>query len=332
MRLEERAKNPQLQQSGHCGWLHSGDIAYYKENGEVMIVERLKEIIKCRGHQIAPCEIEHVLMRHPGVMEVVVVSVPHDSDNERPVAIVKRTPGFQVCVPIAQLHAQWKPLLHNYTSRAILNYVLNILLERDIFFTFIFHPSIYAEDLHAGATTHRMYTENWLVDIMNLTFCISTGLSFRLFFILRWLLLLLLLLRLLVLLLASTARSDMCRFGCDDHGQGEECSRERNPDTWRCPNCGENHSCNFGGCPAFEKANKLRDQRVQQLKISSYRRDYSRRSTARPRPARAAAAMFAFWANNDLRACIRQSTSRRSNVNTNEKISHRLQQVVLKKN
>ncbi|XP_014235992.1 luciferin 4-monooxygenase-like [Trichogramma pretiosum] len=78
------------------GWLHSGDIAYYKENGEVMIVERLKEIIKCRGHQIAPCEIEHVLMRHPGVMEVAVVSIPHDSDNERPVAIVKRTPGFQI--------------------------------------------------------------------------------------------------------------------------------------------------------------------------------------------------------------------------------------------
>ncbi|XP_043261591.1 4-coumarate--CoA ligase 1-like isoform X1 [Colletes gigas] len=78
------------------GWLHSGDLAYYNEGGELFIVDRLKEIIKFRGHQIAPTEIEDLLQSHPGVLEAAVVSIPHPVDDEHPVAFVSKVPNKEV--------------------------------------------------------------------------------------------------------------------------------------------------------------------------------------------------------------------------------------------
>ncbi|XP_015521568.1 4-coumarate--CoA ligase 1 [Neodiprion lecontei] len=72
------------------GWLHSGDLGYYDEDGEIFIVDRLKEMIKYQGYQISPADIEDVLLSHPGVKEAVVVSVPHPVDNEHPIAFVVR--------------------------------------------------------------------------------------------------------------------------------------------------------------------------------------------------------------------------------------------------
>lgn len=52
--------------------------------------------MKFRGHQISPYELEEILLKHPGVMEVAVVPIPHDLDLERPMAFVKKVPGFNV--------------------------------------------------------------------------------------------------------------------------------------------------------------------------------------------------------------------------------------------
>ncbi|XP_076649556.1 uncharacterized protein LOC143357160 [Halictus rubicundus] len=78
------------------GWMHSGDLAYYNEDGELFIVDRIKEILKYRGYQISPSEIENLLQTHPGVLEVAVVGIPHPTDDEHPVAFVRKMPDKEV--------------------------------------------------------------------------------------------------------------------------------------------------------------------------------------------------------------------------------------------
>ncbi|SMY06009.1 AMP-binding protein [Flavimaricola marinus] len=76
------------------GWLHTGDIAKIDEKGYTYIVDRLKELIKFKGFQVAPAEIEALLVAHPGVADVAVVGQPHDDAGEVPVAfIVPATEG-----------------------------------------------------------------------------------------------------------------------------------------------------------------------------------------------------------------------------------------------
>lgn len=76
--------------------MHTGDIAYYDENGEFFIVDRLKETLKYRGFQISPSEIENLLQSHPDVVEVAVVGIPHLQDDEHPIAFITKVPGSKV--------------------------------------------------------------------------------------------------------------------------------------------------------------------------------------------------------------------------------------------
>lgn len=80
------------------GWIHSGDKVYYSEDGELFIVDRIKEIMKFRGHHVSPYELEDIILKHPGVMEAAVVPIPHEMDLERPMAFVKKLPGVEVTV------------------------------------------------------------------------------------------------------------------------------------------------------------------------------------------------------------------------------------------
>lgn len=91
-------KNPEATRNtiDKDGWLHSGDLAYYNEEGELFIIDRLKELIKYRGHHVSPNEIENLLQSHPAVLEVAVVSIPHPIDDEHPVAFVSKIPNKDV--------------------------------------------------------------------------------------------------------------------------------------------------------------------------------------------------------------------------------------------
>lgn len=60
------------------------------------MIDRLKELIKYRGHQISPGEIEAVLLSHPAILEAGVVSVPHPTDDEHPIAYVTKKPNAKV--------------------------------------------------------------------------------------------------------------------------------------------------------------------------------------------------------------------------------------------
>jgi acyl-CoA synthetase (AMP-forming)/AMP-acid ligase II len=70
------------------GWLRTGDLAWKDEEGYVFIVDRLKEVIKCKGLQVAPAEIEHILVGHPDIKDAAVVGEPHSEYGEVPVAYV----------------------------------------------------------------------------------------------------------------------------------------------------------------------------------------------------------------------------------------------------
>jgi len=70
------------------GWLRTGDLAWKDEEGYVFIVDRLKEVIKCKGLQVAPAEIEHILVGHPDIKDAAVVGEPRTEYGEVPVPYV----------------------------------------------------------------------------------------------------------------------------------------------------------------------------------------------------------------------------------------------------
>ncbi len=70
------------------GWLHTGDIAVVDEDGYFEIVDRLKELIKYKGFQVAPAELEALLINHPEVQDVAVIGVPDEECGELPKAYV----------------------------------------------------------------------------------------------------------------------------------------------------------------------------------------------------------------------------------------------------
>lgn len=79
-------------------WLKTGDIAYieeYQTGGIWHIIDRIKELIKVKGNQVAPAELEGVLLDHPAISDVAVVGVTIDGE-EYPRAYVAKTPGAQV--------------------------------------------------------------------------------------------------------------------------------------------------------------------------------------------------------------------------------------------
>lgn len=75
------------------GWLRTGDLAMKDEEGYVFIVDRLKELIKTKGLQVAPAEIEHILVGHPDIHDAAVIGEPHVDFGEVPVAFVVLRPG-----------------------------------------------------------------------------------------------------------------------------------------------------------------------------------------------------------------------------------------------
>jgi len=77
-------------------WLHTGDIGYYDEDRYFFIIDRLKELIKYKAYQVAPAEIEGILMSHPSVKDAAVVGIPDDAAGELPKAYVVKVPGSQV--------------------------------------------------------------------------------------------------------------------------------------------------------------------------------------------------------------------------------------------
>jgi acyl-CoA synthetase (AMP-forming)/AMP-acid ligase II len=72
----------------HEGWLHTGDLGHVDRDGNVFVVDRLKELIKVNGLQVAPAELEALLATHPWVADAAVVPAPDPDRGEIPIAVV----------------------------------------------------------------------------------------------------------------------------------------------------------------------------------------------------------------------------------------------------
>ena len=77
------------------GWLRTGDIGYFREDGYLFITDRLKELVKYKGYQVPPAELEAVLLLHPDVLDAGVTGKPDAEAGQIPIAFVVLKPGIE---------------------------------------------------------------------------------------------------------------------------------------------------------------------------------------------------------------------------------------------
>lgn len=77
-------------------WLKTGDIGRFDKDGLLWITGRLKELIKVKGFQVAPAELETLLLEHEKILDVGVIGVPHERLGEIPKAFVVAKQGVQI--------------------------------------------------------------------------------------------------------------------------------------------------------------------------------------------------------------------------------------------
>ncbi|KAL3751870.1 hypothetical protein ACJRO7_012668 [Eucalyptus globulus] len=78
------------------GWLRSGDLCYIDGQGFLFFVDRIKEIIKYKGYQVAPAELENLLQSHPDIVEAAVAPYPDEEAGQIPMAFIVRRLGSTV--------------------------------------------------------------------------------------------------------------------------------------------------------------------------------------------------------------------------------------------
>ncbi|MEU8757904.1 4-coumarate--CoA ligase family protein [Streptomyces sp. NPDC048659] len=99
-----------------AGWLRTGDIGRVDEDGWLYVVDRVKELIKYKGFQVAPAELEALLLTHEGIADAAVIGVPGEDGGEIPKAFVVRQPsaadltGEEVAAFVAARVAPYKKI------------------------------------------------------------------------------------------------------------------------------------------------------------------------------------------------------------------------------
>ncbi|MFI8963841.1 4-coumarate--CoA ligase family protein [Streptomyces sp. NPDC053493] len=94
------------------GWLHTGDVGRVDEDGWLYVVDRVKELIKYKGFQVPPAELEALLLTHEGVADAAVIGVPDADGEEIPKAFVVRqaaAPGLTAEDVMAHVAARVAP-------------------------------------------------------------------------------------------------------------------------------------------------------------------------------------------------------------------------------
>ncbi len=90
-------KNPEATaQALQNGWLHTGDVGYFDDDGYLFLMDRSKDMIISGGENIYPREIEEIIIQHPAIQEVAVIGIPDEQWGESVKAIVVLVPGQNV--------------------------------------------------------------------------------------------------------------------------------------------------------------------------------------------------------------------------------------------
>ncbi|XAR72153.1 hypothetical protein NMG60_11018694 [Bertholletia excelsa] len=81
---------------GAGGWLKTGDLCYVDEDGFIYVVDRIKELIKHNGYQVAPAELEAILLNHPQILDAAVIPLEDEEAGQIPMAYVVRAGGSEL--------------------------------------------------------------------------------------------------------------------------------------------------------------------------------------------------------------------------------------------
>lgn len=96
------------------GWHHSGDLGRMDDDGQLIFLDRLKDMVKSGGENVPSIKVEEVLLRHPGVMNAAVVGLPHEHWGEAITAFVTRRPDAPADFDEAALTAHCKEHLGGF--------------------------------------------------------------------------------------------------------------------------------------------------------------------------------------------------------------------------
>jgi len=107
------------------GWLRTGDIAHFDGDGYLFITDRLKELVKYKGFQVAPAELEAELVTHPAIVDAAVIGKPDDEAGELPMAFIVAAPG-QAAPTLEQVQEFLADKLAHYKQVRILEVVEEI--------------------------------------------------------------------------------------------------------------------------------------------------------------------------------------------------------------
>ncbi|PSM44579.1 4-coumarate--CoA ligase family protein [Streptomyces dioscori] len=120
------------------GWLSTGDVGHVDANGWLYVVDRVKELIKYKGFQVAPAELEALLLTHPGIADAAVIGVYDTDNNERPHAYVVRQPATpdltenDVMEYVAERVAPYKKVRHVTFLDAVPRAASGKILRREL--------------------------------------------------------------------------------------------------------------------------------------------------------------------------------------------------------
>ncbi|CAL2267485.1 unnamed protein product [Prunus armeniaca] len=78
------------------GWLKTGDLCFFDDEGFLYIVDRLKELIKYKAYQVPQAELEPILESHPDIADAAVIPYPDEEAGQIPMAYVVRKPGSNI--------------------------------------------------------------------------------------------------------------------------------------------------------------------------------------------------------------------------------------------
>ncbi|KAJ4794542.1 4-coumarate--CoA ligase-like 4 [Rhynchospora pubera] len=121
----------------HEGWLKTGDLGFINDDGFLFVVDRLKELIKCKGYQVPPVELEDLLQMHPDITEAAVIPYPDEEAGQVPTAFIVKRPRSnlnekQIKDFISEKVAPYKRIRHAFFTDSIPKNLSGKILRRKL--------------------------------------------------------------------------------------------------------------------------------------------------------------------------------------------------------